>query len=61
MKKAIKDMKEKESFWTSRMFYYVLYGITYLTFWKLISFEFAVISSITVVLGELHYQGQHKK
>ena len=48
-------------FYNSRIGQYVIYGITYLVWWKLAGFEFAVIICLTTILGEMHFQNMNRK
>ena len=48
-------------FYNSRVGQYVIYGITYLVWWKLAGFEFTVIICLTTILGEIHFQDMNRK
>lgn len=50
MKTIWKDFKE------SRLYEYLSYGLIYVTFWKFVGFEVAVIIIGSTILGEIHYQ-----
>lgn len=48
-------------FYNSRIGQYLIYGITYLIWWKLAGFEFMVIICLTTILGEIHFQYMNYK
>lgn len=49
-----------KTFWNgfkkSRLYQYLIYGFLYLMFWEFLGFELTVITIMSTVLGEIHYQ-----
>jgi len=58
---SLKKNNKMKEFYNSRVGQYVIYGLTYLVFWKLAGFEFTVIIVLTTILGEIHYQYMNPK
>jgi len=42
----------------TRLGKYLIYGVMYTLFWKIASFEFAVIIALSQIVGEHHYQSK---
>jgi len=42
----------------SRVVLYVLFGLVYYLFWKISSFEMAVIIALGQIIGELHFKNK---
>tara|TARA_R110000824_G_scaffold34903_1_gene110119 strand:+ start:3580 stop:3756 length:177 start_codon:yes stop_codon:yes gene_type:complete len=42
----------------SRIFRYVVFSLIYLAIYKLTTFEFAVLTALGQIIGEIHYQGK---
>lgn len=49
-----------KTFWNgfkkSRLYQYLIYGFLYLMFWEFVGFELTVITIMSTILGEIHYQ-----
>jgi len=43
-------------FYYSRIGQYLIFAATYTFWWKFVSFEFAVICGISIIVGELTYK-----
>jgi hypothetical protein len=40
----------------TRVIQYVVFGLIYYAFWKIGSFEFAVIMALGQIMGEMHFK-----
>ena len=49
-------MSKLEKITESRVFKYVVFSLIYLSIYKLTTFEFAVLTALGQIIGEMHYQ-----
>ena len=52
------NIRRLEKITESRVFKYVVFSLIYLAIYKLTTFEFAVLTALGQIIGEIHYQGK---